>query len=172
MLVTPDRRHVSFKWSYPNFVPLPAAEVAWLGWSLRCYLLGVLGLRRYRSGCESCPRALHLPSYPISEGLAGLSRRSRGVGRKARGSSATSPSTRVSIPRFSRRHIASASASTCFANLKRRAHAQLPAIARSASTAIRPGQASFIVGLVYPTTFRAPDAIGGTWPAGPPQRCY
>jgi glyoxylase-like metal-dependent hydrolase (beta-lactamase superfamily II) len=31
MLVTPDRRHVSFMWSYPNYVPLPAAEVTRLG---------------------------------------------------------------------------------------------------------------------------------------------
>jgi glyoxylase-like metal-dependent hydrolase (beta-lactamase superfamily II) len=31
LLVTPDRRHVSFMWSYPNDVPLPAAEVARLG---------------------------------------------------------------------------------------------------------------------------------------------
>jgi len=31
MLVTPDRRHVSFMWSYPNYVPLPAAEVRRLG---------------------------------------------------------------------------------------------------------------------------------------------
>jgi len=30
-LVVPDRKHVSFMWSYPNRVPLPAAEVARLG---------------------------------------------------------------------------------------------------------------------------------------------
>jgi hypothetical protein len=29
--VTPDRRHVSFMWSYPNWVPLPATEVARMG---------------------------------------------------------------------------------------------------------------------------------------------
>ncbi len=31
MLVTPDRRHVAFMWSYPNYVPLPAAEVTRIG---------------------------------------------------------------------------------------------------------------------------------------------
>jgi hypothetical protein len=31
VLVTWDRRHVSFMWSYPNYVPLPAAEVARIG---------------------------------------------------------------------------------------------------------------------------------------------
>lgn len=31
VLVTWDRRHVSFMWSYPNYVPLPAAEVRRLG---------------------------------------------------------------------------------------------------------------------------------------------
>jgi len=31
MLVTWDRKHVSFMWSYPNYVPLPAAEVERLG---------------------------------------------------------------------------------------------------------------------------------------------
>ena len=29
--VAPDRRHVSFMWSFPNWVPLPAAEVARMG---------------------------------------------------------------------------------------------------------------------------------------------
>ncbi|MBP0466806.1 MBL fold metallo-hydrolase [Roseomonas sp. PWR1] len=29
--VTPDRRHVSFMWSFPNWVPLPAADVARMG---------------------------------------------------------------------------------------------------------------------------------------------
>lgn len=29
--VAPDRRHLSFMWSYPNLVPLPAAEVARMG---------------------------------------------------------------------------------------------------------------------------------------------
>jgi hypothetical protein len=29
--VTPDRRHVAFMWSFPNWVPLPAAEVARMG---------------------------------------------------------------------------------------------------------------------------------------------
>ena len=29
--VTPDRQHVSFMWSFPNWVPLPAAEVARMG---------------------------------------------------------------------------------------------------------------------------------------------
>lgn len=29
--VAPDRRHVSFMWSYPNWVPLPAAEVERMG---------------------------------------------------------------------------------------------------------------------------------------------
>jgi hypothetical protein len=29
--VAPDRRHVSFMWSYPNWVPLPGAEVARMG---------------------------------------------------------------------------------------------------------------------------------------------
>ena len=29
--VTPDRRHVSFMWSFPNWVPLPAAEVTRMG---------------------------------------------------------------------------------------------------------------------------------------------
>jgi glyoxylase-like metal-dependent hydrolase (beta-lactamase superfamily II) len=29
--VAPDRRHVSFMWSYPNWVPLPAAEVSRIG---------------------------------------------------------------------------------------------------------------------------------------------
>lgn len=27
VMVIPDRRHVSFMWSYPNLIPLPAAEV-------------------------------------------------------------------------------------------------------------------------------------------------
>jgi glyoxylase-like metal-dependent hydrolase (beta-lactamase superfamily II) len=31
MLVTWDRRHVAFMWSYPNYVPLPATEVTRLG---------------------------------------------------------------------------------------------------------------------------------------------
>jgi glyoxylase-like metal-dependent hydrolase (beta-lactamase superfamily II) len=31
VLVTHDRRHVSFMWSYPNYVPLPAAQVERLG---------------------------------------------------------------------------------------------------------------------------------------------
>jgi glyoxylase-like metal-dependent hydrolase (beta-lactamase superfamily II) len=31
VLVTPDRRHVSFMWSYPNYVPLPAGEVMRIG---------------------------------------------------------------------------------------------------------------------------------------------
>jgi hypothetical protein len=31
MLVTWDRRHVSFMWSYPNYIPLPGAEVARIG---------------------------------------------------------------------------------------------------------------------------------------------
>lgn len=31
VLVTGDRRHVSFMWSYPNYAPLPAAEVARIG---------------------------------------------------------------------------------------------------------------------------------------------
>lgn len=31
MLVTWDRRHVSFMWSYPNYVPLPAKEVTRIG---------------------------------------------------------------------------------------------------------------------------------------------
>ena len=31
MLVTWDRKHVSFMWSYPNYVPLPAAEVTRIG---------------------------------------------------------------------------------------------------------------------------------------------
>lgn len=31
MLVTWDRQHVSFMWSYPNYVPLPAAEVTRIG---------------------------------------------------------------------------------------------------------------------------------------------
>jgi glyoxylase-like metal-dependent hydrolase (beta-lactamase superfamily II) len=31
ILVTPDRSHVSFMWSYPNYVPLPAAEVRRIG---------------------------------------------------------------------------------------------------------------------------------------------
>ncbi|WP_315830764.1 MBL fold metallo-hydrolase [Bradyrhizobium prioriisuperbiae] len=31
LLVTPDRRHVAFMWSYPNYVPLPAAEVERIG---------------------------------------------------------------------------------------------------------------------------------------------
>jgi glyoxylase-like metal-dependent hydrolase (beta-lactamase superfamily II) len=31
ILVTPDRRHVAFMWSYPNYVPLPAAEVQRIG---------------------------------------------------------------------------------------------------------------------------------------------
>jgi glyoxylase-like metal-dependent hydrolase (beta-lactamase superfamily II) len=31
VLVTPDRRHVSFMWSYPNNVPLPAPEVRRIG---------------------------------------------------------------------------------------------------------------------------------------------
>jgi glyoxylase-like metal-dependent hydrolase (beta-lactamase superfamily II) len=31
MLVTRDRRHVSFMWSYPNYIPLPATEVTRLG---------------------------------------------------------------------------------------------------------------------------------------------
>jgi glyoxylase-like metal-dependent hydrolase (beta-lactamase superfamily II) len=31
MLVTPDQRHVSFMWSYPNYVPLAAAEVERIG---------------------------------------------------------------------------------------------------------------------------------------------
>jgi hypothetical protein len=31
MLVTWDRRHVSFMWSYPNYIPLPATEVARIG---------------------------------------------------------------------------------------------------------------------------------------------
>ena len=31
LAVTPDRRHVSFMWSYPNNVPLPTDEVARLG---------------------------------------------------------------------------------------------------------------------------------------------
>lgn len=29
--VTPDRRHVAFMWSFPNWVPLPAEEVARMG---------------------------------------------------------------------------------------------------------------------------------------------
>lgn len=29
--VTPDRRHVAFMWSFPNWVPLPAADVARMG---------------------------------------------------------------------------------------------------------------------------------------------
>jgi hypothetical protein len=29
--VTPDRKHVAFMWSFPNWVPLPAAEVARIG---------------------------------------------------------------------------------------------------------------------------------------------
>lgn len=32
--VAPDRRHVSFMWSFPNWVPLPAAEVARIGAAL------------------------------------------------------------------------------------------------------------------------------------------
>ncbi|WP_211849942.1 MBL fold metallo-hydrolase [Neoroseomonas eburnea] len=32
--VTPDRRHISFMWSFPNWVPLPAAEVARIGAAL------------------------------------------------------------------------------------------------------------------------------------------
>ena len=31
ILVTPDRRHVSFMWSYPNYVPLPTADVQRIG---------------------------------------------------------------------------------------------------------------------------------------------
>ena len=31
LLVTLDRRHVTFMWSYPNYVPLPAAEVERIG---------------------------------------------------------------------------------------------------------------------------------------------
>jgi glyoxylase-like metal-dependent hydrolase (beta-lactamase superfamily II) len=31
VLVTPDRRHVALMWSYPNLVPLPAAEVGRIG---------------------------------------------------------------------------------------------------------------------------------------------
>lgn len=31
MLVTQDRRHVAFMWSYPNYVPLPSAEVERIG---------------------------------------------------------------------------------------------------------------------------------------------
>jgi glyoxylase-like metal-dependent hydrolase (beta-lactamase superfamily II) len=31
VLVTRDRQHVSFMWSYPNYVPLPAAEVERIG---------------------------------------------------------------------------------------------------------------------------------------------
>jgi glyoxylase-like metal-dependent hydrolase (beta-lactamase superfamily II) len=31
VLVTPDRMHVTFMWSYPNYVPLPAAEVQRIG---------------------------------------------------------------------------------------------------------------------------------------------
>ena len=27
VMVIPDRQHVSFMWSYPNLIPLPAAEV-------------------------------------------------------------------------------------------------------------------------------------------------
>ena len=29
--MAPDRKHVSFMWSFPNWVPLPAAEVARMG---------------------------------------------------------------------------------------------------------------------------------------------
>jgi glyoxylase-like metal-dependent hydrolase (beta-lactamase superfamily II) len=31
LLVTPDRKHVAFMWSYPNHVPLPGAEVERIG---------------------------------------------------------------------------------------------------------------------------------------------
>ena len=31
LLVTPDRKHVAFMWSYPNYAPLPAADVQLIG---------------------------------------------------------------------------------------------------------------------------------------------
>ena len=51
--VVPDRRHVSFMWSYPNYIPLPASQIRRIG----SRLYAALGPRGYEAVYGGFPNA-------------------------------------------------------------------------------------------------------------------
>jgi len=74
--VIPDRTHVSFMWSYPNLVPLPAARVEAIGASLAPFAFDAIygawwgrvverdGSEVVRRSVERYVRALADPGLP------------------------------------------------------------------------------------------------------------
>jgi glyoxylase-like metal-dependent hydrolase (beta-lactamase superfamily II) len=83
VLVTWDRRHVSFMWSYPNYVPLPAKEVERIGHRLDALDFDALHSAFWGRGDierdaktaieRSVKRHIHGPNVPMDVGEAAIS---------------------------------------------------------------------------------------------------